>query len=357
MKSFIKLFVTLFVSFSFFGCASNLVSSDSKERADLYFNLGNAYTELEKFDDAAKAYVEAYRLDNSFAAAGYNLIRVYIELKKFDEAELLLKRMLDEEPRNIIILEAAGYLYHLRGDYQEALRYYNRVLTADEVNSNALYNSYLIYREEDDLDMALKQLEKYLESNFNDTPSIAELASLLYQQGEVDFAIEQYQFFLEKEKTDSEEILRVKKVLIEIYLDLKQFSEALVLLDTLDNEEEPDPAVIFDKAWATLIGLEEYKEGIDLLNEAIEAGFNDIKRATQMAMVKEALHHDEILEFMKEKKLYDPDSLIEEAPEGDPDSEKVVDEKSTESDSVDSTDGDSKTNGEPLVPAVKEDTL
>lgn len=295
--------------FSFTTCVTKSATQEQKERANLYFNLGNAYSELERYEKAIEAYSAAYTLDSEFSAAGYNLARIYIHQKKYDQAELLITSLIDKEPRNTILLETAGFLYHNKGNFTKALSYYNRVILADEVNSNALFNSYLIYREQENYPLALSMLQKYIQVNQNDTPSIAELASLYYQQEKTEDAINTYKLFLEKEKSDEEKIKQVRGELATIYIKQEYYSDAKEILAALLEKDGENSQLLFDQAWVHLIGLEEYKEGMNFLTKAIANGFNDKKRATQMASVQGALYKQEILSFMKEKQLYDPSLL------------------------------------------------
>lgn len=313
MRRLFSLLLSLaFLGSLFFSCVTKQASSDEREKANLYFNLGNAYVELGQYTKAVEAFSSAYSLDREFSAAGYHLVRVYIHEKKYDEAESLLLAMLAKEKSNTLLLETAGFLYHHKGNYDEALRYYNRVIAIDEVNLNALFNTYLIYRHQKNEAVALKQLQKYIDLNKNDSPSIFELAAFYEKQGDKEKAIENFKLYLEKEKEDKEKILSVKKNLVQLYLEKELYSEANLLLESLQNEKEPDPTLLFDRAWTLLIGLEEYKKGIEVLGKAIEAGFSDKKRATQMATIKKALYHDEIVEFLKSKNLYDLESLKSE---------------------------------------------
>lgn len=307
-------FFTLLVVISFSLMVSCLTDTggDSDELANTYYNLGNAYSELERFEDAVEAYANSWRLDSDFSAAGYNLMRVYIFLEKYDEAEQLLNELLEEEPRNTIVLEAAGYLFHKRGDYDSALRYYNRVISTDSVNSNALYNTFLIYRSQGEQKAALDQLFKYLELNKDDYASLAVLASLYEELEQKNKAVESYQLFLEKEKSDEEKISEVQQSLAVLLIDMELYSDALELLNQLTSVEEPAAELLFRKSWVLLIGLEEYDSGLENLKSALEAGFIDKKLTTAMGMVEDALYHDEILKFLESKDLYDPALLIEE---------------------------------------------
>ncbi len=128
MKKSVLIF-QIFVFAIFFSCVSQN-STDQKEKADIYYNLGNAYSELKQYNKAVEAYANAWSLDSELTAAGYNLIRVYIYLKKYDEAEQLLKELLGRDERNLLLLETAGYLAHNRGDYDEALRYYSNIVAS-----------------------------------------------------------------------------------------------------------------------------------------------------------------------------------------------------------------------------------
>lgn len=298
------------------GCVSRPAAADTKTTANLYFNLGNAYSELEKYGEAADAYSRAYQLDPTFVSAGYNLLRTHLVQKKYDDAVRLFSALEAKEPRNTLLLETGGYLFQLKGDSETALRYYNRVLAADEVNANALFNSFLIYREANDFPAAVSLLTRYLALRPDDTKSIAQLARLLQESGDTQKAVEHYRLYLQKEPETEEnraDLQQVRFTLSRLYLQQKNFSEAVRLMDELLKEDPSNASYLFDRAWASLIGLEVYDEGMDYLNRAFEAGFSDKKRATEMASESTALFHDELLALMKAKGLYDPELLSAEA--------------------------------------------
>lgn len=309
MKNPLKVWLTLLSFLLFFSCLSKPVNQEQKEKANLYFNLGNAYSELERYEKAIEAYSAAYTIDSEFSAAGYNLARIYIHQKNYEQASLLISTLIEKEPRNTLLLETAGFLYHTKGELPKALSYYNRVLLADEVNSNALFNSYLIYKEQENFSLAMSMLQRYIEVNQSDTPSIKELASLYFSQDKKEEAINAYKLYLEKESSDKDNINLAKRELAKLYIDTKYYGDAKEILSSLTSENQSDADLLFDQAWVLLIGLEEYTDGMELLKKSIEAGFNDKERATKMASTADSLYHQEILSFMKEKKLYDPSLL------------------------------------------------
>ena len=69
MKNPLKVWLTLLSFLLFFSCLSKPVNQEQKEKANLYFNLGNAYSELERYEKAIEAYSAAYTIDSEFSAA------------------------------------------------------------------------------------------------------------------------------------------------------------------------------------------------------------------------------------------------------------------------------------------------
>ena len=321
-----KVIIVLMLSNLLFytSCLGDIADS-TEEKANLYYNLGNAYSDLQRFDDAVEMYSNAYQLDDNFKAAGYNLVRVYISLDKFEEAEELLLSMIKEESANIILLETAGFLYHKWKNYEEALRFYNRVLVLDVLNSNALYNTFLILKNIENSQGALRQLIKYIEINEEDFLAYISLAELYLASDEKNSAVDAYKLFLKNEIKDEDKILEIQIALALLYKELELYSDSLEILKTLTDlgeDEQPSANLLFEKAWVLLIGIEEYEEGLDVLLLAIDAGFADKKLATQMGVIEKALYHDEIVVFLKEHDLFDPALLI--VPEETEETEKVL---------------------------------
>ncbi len=115
-------------------------------RADVYNNLGIAYTRRARYDEAEKTIKHALRLRPDFASAHNNLANVYRHTGRYDKAleELQMATGLTED----IVYAASGYIsmgmvYEKKGEYDKALGAYRK---ASKLNPVYLDDSLLLER-------------------------------------------------------------------------------------------------------------------------------------------------------------------------------------------------------------------
>lgn len=81
-----------------------------KTLADAYYDLGNAWFELKKFDQADKAYQTALHWNPDLKIAVLNLARTKAELGDPTEALSLLTPLADTEPDNLVVAQYMAWL-------------------------------------------------------------------------------------------------------------------------------------------------------------------------------------------------------------------------------------------------------
>ena len=104
-KKFISVGVFLFfiVFSTFTSCATwNSGPNLAKE----YYNLGQAYFDLKKYSDSARAYKIAMSLDPTLHVAQINLVRALAEQNDLDGAWNFLQPLLKKDPHNYVLLRS-----------------------------------------------------------------------------------------------------------------------------------------------------------------------------------------------------------------------------------------------------------
>ena len=223
--------------------AFHSVLETEPDNADIYNNLGVAYSCLANFEQAENYYVKALELDPELAQAYINLsdlyykagdlasavgtlqrgsyelqdnlaiahllARVYIEDQRWDDAIDELERVLDGEPENYDAYYDLGHVYFELGDYDSAIANFEEVLNYIEDNELIFYQTALAYEANDELDKAISNLLKSIAVNDKFPLGYKRLGMLFMARGDLQDAKEYYEEYVkfdipqeEKDKID-----------------------------------------------------------------------------------------------------------------------------------------------------------
>lgn len=279
-------------------CALVLLSScatgiSNMKTAQLYYDLGNAYSQLGESEKATAAYLNALRFERSFKEATYNLARVYIEAGKYRNAIALLDRMLAKDPSNLIALDTLGYAYYKSGDNAKALSMYEKVLTLSPLDSNALYNSGIILASQKHYKEALTALQKLYRINSE--------ASVLLPLGRIELALgddEAAVRYLVSYRAAKPDDFEAAVVLAEAYSRQQLYDKTIQAYDAALKIKPESPSVLFDKAEVLLTAIQDAQGGMSALQAAVRAGFNDRVRAAKLVANPELIDRQEVERYL-----------------------------------------------------------
>jgi tetratricopeptide (TPR) repeat protein len=125
------------VSFTFTSCAG---SAEAHE----YFEIGMAYFELGKYEDAEKWLNRARQSNRTMTASTYNLGRIAFEQQRYEEASRLFESILKRDPDNVLALRAAAYSRIRAGDINIAEKHYSRLFELVPERADDGYNHALV---------------------------------------------------------------------------------------------------------------------------------------------------------------------------------------------------------------------
>lgn len=273
------------------GCASSAGVTVS-EVAEVWYNLGNAYNELDRHQDAVEAYSRARELEPELFSAGYNLARVYIYLKKYDESLELLDELLKTDPANRTAAETKAWVYHLQGDNSTALDIYNEILSESPANRNSLYNSAMILKGRGENTLSLERLLDLVEYYPGEKTVYFDIAFIEAELNNHENALG----WLQKQLVEVPDDLRAYELSGDIYASLSRFGEAVAeyrealslnekTAEDDEGESIPDSDISgrlnFKIAEIFLVYIEDESEGIAALEEVEASGWGsdeDFKR-------------------------------------------------------------------------------
>jgi len=153
MKKFSPVFYLILIS-SALGLVLGSCGSWGAASAEEYFAIGMAYYDIGKYEEAEKWLIRAKAKDRTKTASEYNLGRIAFEAKRYDEAIKYFEKILKRDPNNVLALKAAAYTYIKKGDIVKAGDLYKRLLAIVPESFDDGYNYALV----------LFAMEKYEES-------------------------------------------------------------------------------------------------------------------------------------------------------------------------------------------------
>ncbi|TVR70509.1 MAG: tetratricopeptide repeat protein [Spirochaetaceae bacterium] len=250
------------------GCATPI---ERRELAQEYFNLGNAYFELQDYERSYLYYRRAIDLSDDIPAAGFNLARLHLERSEHEAALEVLERLLERDPENALVLETRAYAFYLHGDADRARREYRGLLDRPSVRRRVAFNLGLLEMNEGRYDEAVSVLEEYLEFVEDDREYRWLLAEVYYRAGQEEEALNELEYYRSLAGVDPKPL----SALAVRYVDWEYFLLALDVLDLLSPEvlREPEPA--WAQAQALLRGSGEFEPGMEALERALRGGFDD----------------------------------------------------------------------------------
>lgn len=99
-----------------------------------WYNLGNDHRELKEYEKAAQAYLRAIELNPYFLSSYYNLAVLHVEDGKPDEAIKILREAEKIKPEEMATLYNIGMLYARMGEKEKAREYLEKTLKLDPGN-------------------------------------------------------------------------------------------------------------------------------------------------------------------------------------------------------------------------------
>ena len=228
--------------------AFSSVLETEPDNADIYNNMGVAYSCVGDFDHAEKSYVRAIELDPELAQAYINLsdlyykagdlasavgtlqrgsyelqdnltiahllARVYIEDQRWDDAIVELERVLDGEPDNYDAYYDLGHIYFELGDYETAIDNFENVLSYENnQNTEVLYYALAqAYEANNQIDKAISNYLKAIAVNDKFTLAYKKAGILFLAREDYEDAIEYFENYMDFDRPE-EEKENVKKLI------------------------------------------------------------------------------------------------------------------------------------------------
>jgi tetratricopeptide (TPR) repeat protein len=283
--------------------AACVTSQSGKQLASLFYNVGNDYFDLGKYDKAIEAYQNALQADPGMVKADYNLALTLVRMKRVDEAVVILKRLLADDQKNTTLMAALGWAYHEQGKDKDALDQYNAVLALSPADQNALYNSGIILWKLTKNEDALERFHKVLVYASDDTDALFAAGSLLLSLDRPQDSADMLSRYVAK-KTDDIDAWYLIAAGAERLL---KYSRALEAYDKIVTIDPKQANAWFGEARLLLTVVEDPEKGLDALDKALSAGFMDKDAVKALLASGQLLERDRVEAAFSQHDLMPPE--------------------------------------------------
>lgn len=306
--------ISVSVFLLFCGCASTEYVP-AAEAAAAYYNLGNAYTELERNRDAVTAFTKALELDPGLLSAGFNLARVYIILGEYEQSIEQLDQLAAEDPQNRSVLEMKAWVFHLQGEDQKALGIYDSVLAGFSGSRNSLYNSAVLLSGKGEFEKSLERFERYVSLYPDEQTVIFEIAKIQTALENYEGAFEWAEKYLELNPDDLSAIELTGDLQAErnLYADAVRTYRRITETETPDEDNSAQKGrVYFKMAEILLKYMEDSERGLAALENSVKTGWKEPEYYDRLLSVKESSWYDDVFKLLGEGESAAADSPADE---------------------------------------------
>jgi protein O-mannosyl-transferase len=186
-KVFIPLMILIVISLSMTAYARNMVWSDevtlwedvvkkSPDKIRPHYNLGTAYQEQGRLDEAVKEYQTAINLQPDLVEPHYNLGLVYRTQGRLDEAVSEYQTAVKLRPDHADAHNNLGVVYQKQGRLYDAIKEYRTAINLQPDHAKAHNNLGTAYYDQGHLDDAIKEYQIAINLAYADARSNLALA-------------------------------------------------------------------------------------------------------------------------------------------------------------------------------------
>ncbi|MFW5695922.1 MAG: tetratricopeptide repeat protein [Alkalispirochaeta sp.] len=258
-----SLVVVLFAS----GCRSDI---SSRELAEEYFNLGNAFFELGRYQDSFDYYSRAIELSPEIPAAGYNLARLHEQRGEYPAALDVLDDLLDEDPENGLYRETRAFVLFRDGQRRQAREEYTALIGEYPARVRLRYNLGLLELDADNADRAYQTLIDGVELAEEDAEYQWVLSEAAYRSGREDEAAEHLEVFRGLSAEEPEELAR----LADRQAEWGFYLSALEVLEEIPDTVDGDGDLLFLRGSVELRATDDFDRAVDSIAAAVRAGYD-----------------------------------------------------------------------------------
>jgi tetratricopeptide (TPR) repeat protein len=246
-------------------------------------DLAQCYLEAGRIDDAIRQFERALAFEST-AESHYELGIVLLKANQLDAAATHLQRALELKPDDAASVNSLGVVAYLRGNYDEAIRSFERSLTLQE-SALAHFNLGRTLARMHRRDEAKRQYEIAIALKPDDADARVGLGAVLVESGQPSAAIAQYREAL-RLNPDLPSALTDLAWILATASDssLRQPLEAIRLAETADRLTSSKNAVILETLAVSYFAAGRSDEAVRALRKAIDRAVADGDESTSQRL-------------------------------------------------------------------------
>lgn len=277
-----------------------MTKADDSDIAVEYYNVGNAFFEIEQFDKAIQYYEKVLDIDPNFHKARYNLIHIYISKSDFKNANANVNYLASVQDDNLKIKKLAAYVAYSDGELELALELYMDIFERGDTSNEIRLNIVKLYYQLENYKEALFYIDELL-LNKEDSDLYYMAGLVASAAGDLEIAVAFYESCIELGGKDKDLLSNT----LDIYEQLSDTQNQKIILELIINSTEGDVKsnALYSLAKIYLITDNNFSEGYSSLESAISQGFKNSSKALELLSSPDLIEIDKIRLLFTDNKI------------------------------------------------------
>ncbi len=252
----------------------------SPQKGRVHVNLGSAYLDKKRVDEALKQYLVACRLSPGQWKAYFGLARVYDKKQQYTEALLNYNTCLALEPTSATVQLYLGNVYLKLGMADKAYDLYLKVISKETRNFEAHYNLGLVCAQRKQNYEALQYFRKALELAPDKTSVFVDIGKINQFQGNLQEAVVAYRAAILGDRGNFDAHYNLGLV----YDILKEYRKAI---DEYQQAQalRKDYAPLYNNLGVTYYNLGQFGISLESFQKALQLDPQNIKARTNIQFI------------------------------------------------------------------------
>lgn len=250
--------------------------------AELYYERGKVYIELQQVNDAINDFKKAISLDNKKVEYHTALGDAYFMNGDVGNSYSTLQAALKLDPNNLEALLKMGEISFYSKDYDRAIETLSKVTRLDENNRTALYMKAFIYKEKEDTANAVQLFRKVIDLYPDYEPAYEELG-MLYASRKSILGEEYLNTALKLEPKN----INARYGLAMLYQDVEMYDQAIDCYVKILEIDPTNKDAWHNRGYIALVYDHDYDSAIEFFTKAIDTDNQFVEAHTNRGLAYE----------------------------------------------------------------------